>query len=57
VIENFIGIKSWMKILEGLKQKVGIFIGPKTYLTLKKKNQLTIISYYIIIFHDVLLIF
>ena len=29
VIENFIGTKSWRKILEGLKRKVGIFIGIK----------------------------
>jgi len=28
-MENFIGTKSWRKILEGLKQKVGIFIGTK----------------------------
>jgi len=28
-IENFIGTKSWRKILEGLKRKVGIFIGTK----------------------------
>jgi len=29
VIENFIGTKSYTKILEGLKQKVDIFIGIK----------------------------
>jgi hypothetical protein len=29
VIENFIGTKSWRKILEGLKRKVDIFIGTK----------------------------
>jgi hypothetical protein len=29
VIENFIGTKSWRKILEGLKRKFGIFIGTK----------------------------
>jgi len=28
-IENFIGTKSWRKILEGLKRKVSIFIGSK----------------------------
>jgi len=28
-MENFIGTKSWRKILEGLKRKVGIFIGTK----------------------------
>jgi len=28
-MENFIGTKSWRKILEGLKWKVGIFIGTK----------------------------
>ena len=28
-IENFIGTKSWRKILEWLKQKVDIFIGTK----------------------------
>jgi len=33
VIENFIGTKSRKKILKGLKQKVGIIIGPETYLT------------------------
>ena len=27
--ENFIGTESWRKILEGLKQKVDIFIGTK----------------------------
>jgi len=32
-MENSLGTKSWRKILEGLKRKVGIFIGPKTYLT------------------------
>ena len=40
VIENFIGTKSWRKILEGLKRKVDIFIGPKTYLTLKKNTKI-----------------
>ena len=29
MIENFIETKSWRKILEGLKQKVDIFIGTK----------------------------
>jgi len=29
VIENFIGTKSYRKILEGLKRKVSIFIGSK----------------------------
>jgi len=29
MIENFIGTKSWRKILEGLKWKFGIFIGTK----------------------------
>ena len=28
-MENFWGTKSWMKILEGLKQKVGVFIETK----------------------------
>jgi len=28
-MENFIGTQSWRKILEGLKWKVGIFIGTK----------------------------
>ena len=28
-IENFIGTKSWRKILEGLKRNVDIFIGNK----------------------------
>ena len=28
-LENFWGTKSWRNILEGLKQKVGIFIGTK----------------------------
>jgi len=28
-MENFIGTKSWKKILEGLKRKVDIFIGTK----------------------------
>jgi hypothetical protein len=28
-IENFIGTKSWRKILEGPKRKVDIFIGTK----------------------------
>jgi len=28
-MEIFIGIKSWKKILKGLKRKVGIFIGLK----------------------------
>jgi len=28
-MKNFIGTKSWRKILEGLKQKVGIFIETK----------------------------
>jgi len=32
-MENFIGAKSWRNFLEGLKRKVVIFIGPKTYLT------------------------
>jgi len=26
-MKNFIGTKSWRKILEGLKRKIGIFIG------------------------------
>ena len=34
-IENFLGTKSWRKILEELKQKVDIFIWTKTYLTQK----------------------
>ena len=28
-MENFLGTKSWRKILEGLKQNVDIFIGTK----------------------------
>ena len=28
-MENFLGTKSWRKILEGLKRKVCIFIGTK----------------------------
>jgi len=39
-IENFIGTKSWRKILEGLKQKFGIFTETKTYLTLFKLYQM-----------------
>jgi len=35
-MENFWRTKSWRKILEGLKRKVGIFIGTKTYLIQKK---------------------
>jgi len=35
VIENFLGTKSWRKFLEGLKRKVNILIGTKTYLTKK----------------------
>ena len=36
MIENYIGTKTLRKILEGIKRKVNIFIGIKTYLTLKK---------------------
>jgi len=43
VIENFIGTKSWRKILEGLKRKVDIFIGTKNIFNPKKNQQL--ISY------------
>jgi len=32
MIENFIKTKSWRKILEGLKRKVGIFIETKNIL-------------------------
>ena len=35
MIENFIETKSWKKILDGLKRKVDIFVGIKTYLTLQ----------------------
>jgi len=28
-MENFLGTKSWRKILEGLKRKIDIFIGTK----------------------------
>ena len=38
-MENFIGTKSWRKILERLKRKVGIFIGTKKYLTQIKNIQ------------------
>ena len=34
MIENFIGTKSGRKFLEGLKRKVGIFIGTKNIFTL-----------------------
>jgi len=34
-MENCLGTKSWRKLLEGLKRKVGIFTGTKIYLTLK----------------------
>ena len=30
---NFLETKSWRNFLEGLKQKVDIFTGTKTYLT------------------------
>jgi len=33
-MENFWATKSWRNFLEGLKQKVDIFIGLKKYLTL-----------------------
>jgi len=33
-MENFWGTKNWRKISEGLKQKVNILTGTKTYLTL-----------------------
>ena len=36
MIENFIGTKSWRKILEGLKRKVGIFIRTKNIFNPKK---------------------
>jgi len=36
VIENFIGTKSRRKFLEGLKRKVGIFIGTKNIFNPKK---------------------
>ena len=36
MIENFIGTKSWRKILEGLKRKVGIFIRTKNIIYFKK---------------------
>jgi len=29
MIENFIETKSWRKILDGLKQKIGMFVGTK----------------------------
>jgi len=35
-IENFIRTKSWRKILERLKQKVGIFIETKNIFNQKK---------------------
>jgi len=36
-MENFIGTKSWRKILEGLKRKVDIFIGAKNIFNPIKK--------------------
>ena len=39
VIENFIGTKSWMKSLEELKWKVGIFIGTKNIFNPKIKEK------------------
>jgi len=36
VIENFIGTKSGMKILKGLKRKVDIIIGTKNIFNPKK---------------------
>jgi len=39
VIENFTGTKSWRKILEGLKRKVGIFIEFKNIFNPKQNYQ------------------
>jgi len=36
VIDNFIETKGWKKIVEGLKQKVEIFIGTKNIFELFK---------------------
>jgi len=40
-MENFIGTKSWRKILEGLKRKVGIFIRTKNMFNPKIKHTLS----------------
>ena len=45
MIENFIETKSWRKILEKLKEKVGIFIGTKTIFNLRKKTNEEVISF------------
>jgi len=37
-MENFWRTKSWRKILEGLKRKVGIFIGTKNIFNPKGKK-------------------
>jgi len=39
VIENFIGTKSRRKILEGLKQKIGIFIETKNIFNPMNNNE------------------
>jgi len=39
-MENYLGTKSWRKTLEGLKRKVGIFIGNKNIFNSNKYFQL-----------------
>ena len=45
MIGNFIGIKSWRKILERLKWKVGIFIGTKNIFNRWFKRKIDTIYY------------
>ena len=49
-MENFWRTKSWRKILEGLKRKVGIFIGtknifnPNIFISMFSKNIMNVIT-------------
>jgi len=47
-MENFRGTKSWRKTLEGLKRKIGIFIGTKNIFNLNT------ISYHILVIEIIL---